>query len=78
MFVSAVTYEQKFRAKQAIDSFFRPDGVLALATLVSSDRPLRFARGFALANVLSWWCGVLAWRVGRHLQSAHRHGSAPA
>jgi AAA family ATP:ADP antiporter len=62
------TYEQKFSAKQAIDSFFvRMGDVLSallvfLGTTVFMLRP----RGFAAVNaviVVAWL--VLAWQVGR-------------
>jgi AAA family ATP:ADP antiporter len=63
------TYEEKFSAKQAIDSFFvRMGDVLSallvfLGTAVFSLQP----REFAMVNagiVLAWL--VLAWQVGRH------------
>jgi AAA family ATP:ADP antiporter len=75
------TYEQKFSAKQAIDSFFvRMGDVLSallvfLGTTVFMIRP----RGFAAINaalVLAWL--ALAWRVGREYKQLSETGQAPA
>jgi AAA family ATP:ADP antiporter len=75
------TYEQKFSAKQAIDSFFvRMGDVLSAAlvfvgTAVLSLQP----RGFAAVNaviVLAWL--VLAWRVGREYKQLTEANQAPA
>ncbi|HET7218866.1 MAG TPA: Npt1/Npt2 family nucleotide transporter, partial [Vicinamibacterales bacterium] len=62
------TYEQKFAAKQAIDSFFvRMGDVLSAALVFVGTTFLTLQpRGFAAVNaiiVLAWL--VLAWRVGR-------------
>ena len=63
------TYEEKFSAKQAIDSFFvrmgdvLSAGLVFLGTAVFSIQP----RQFALVNaviVVAWL--ALAWQVGRH------------
>ena len=66
------TYEEKFSAKQAIDSFFVRIGDLLSATLVFVGTSfLGLApRGFALVNamlVVVWL--ILAWRVGRSYQA---------
>ena len=75
------TYEQKFSAKQAIDSFFvRMGDVLSAAlvfvgTAIVSLQP----RGFAAVNaviVVAWL--VLAWRVGREYKRLTVAGEAPA
>jgi AAA family ATP:ADP antiporter len=62
------TYEQKFSAKQAIDSFFVRMGDVLSALLVFAGTSLLVLqpRGFAAVNallVIVWL--VLAWRVGR-------------
>jgi AAA family ATP:ADP antiporter len=74
------TYEQKFSAKQAIDSFFVRMGDVLSATLVFVGTALVALppRGFALVNatlVLLWL--VLAWRVGRYYNSLTASGAAP-
>jgi AAA family ATP:ADP antiporter len=66
------TYEQKFSAKQAIDSFFVRMGDVLSAALVFLGTTLVVlpARGFALVNavlVVVWL--VLAWRTGRHYKT---------
>jgi AAA family ATP:ADP antiporter len=75
------TYEQKFSAKQAIDSFFvRMGDVLSAAlvfvgTAILSLQP----RGFAAVNaviVVVWL--VLAWRVGREYKRLTDASQAPA
>ena len=63
------TYEEKFSAKQAIDSFFvRMGDVLSAALVFVGTAVLSIGtRRFALINaviVLGWL--VLAWQVGRH------------
>lgn len=62
------TYEQKFSAKQAIDSFFvrMGDVLSALLVFVGTTILALHPRGFAAVNavlVLAWL--LLAWRVGR-------------
>jgi ATP:ADP antiporter, AAA family len=76
------TYEEKFSAKQAIDSFFvrmgdvLSAGLVFLGTAVFSIQP----RQFALVNaiiVVAWL--ALAWQVGRRYDSLteeRRHGAA--
>ena len=63
------TYEQKFSAKQAIDSFFVRMGDVLSALLVFAGTSLLVLqpRGFAAINALLvvLWL-VLAWRVGRY------------
>ncbi len=66
------TYEQKFSAKQAIDSFFvrMGDVLSAMLVFVGTTFILLPTRGFALVNaalVVVWL--VLAWRVGRHYKT---------
>jgi len=78
------TYEQKFSAKQAIDSFFvRMGDVLSAALVfVGTTFVMLPARGFVLVNVVlvvAWL--VLAWQVGRHyktLTTARAASSAAA
>jgi ATP:ADP antiporter, AAA family len=62
------TYEQKFSAKQAIDSFFvrMGDVLSAVLVFVGTTMLALHPRGFAAINavlVLAWL--FLAWRVGR-------------
>jgi AAA family ATP:ADP antiporter len=62
------TYEQKFSAKQAIDSFFvrMGDVLSALLVFVGTAIVGLHPRGFAAVNaliVVAWL--YLAWRVGR-------------
>jgi ATP:ADP antiporter, AAA family len=66
------TYEEKFSAKQAIDSFFVRIGDLLSAALVFVGTSFLVLppRGFALVNailVVLWL--ILAWRVGRSYQA---------
>jgi ATP:ADP antiporter, AAA family len=74
------TYEQKFSAKQAIDSFFVRMGDVLSALLVfvgTSIFPLH-ARGFAAVNtviVVAWL--MLAWRVGRDYKVLTESKRAP-
>jgi AAA family ATP:ADP antiporter len=75
------TYEQKFSAKQAIDSFFVRMGDVLSAALVFVGTAIVAlpARGFALVNavlVVVWL--VLAWRVGRHYNAMTVAKAAPA
>jgi len=62
------TYEQKFAAKQAIDSFFVRMGDVLSAALVFAGTTIftLHARGFAAVNavIVAAWL-LLAWRVGR-------------
>jgi AAA family ATP:ADP antiporter len=65
------TYEQKFSAKQAIDSFFvrMGDVLSALLVFVGTTMIALPPRGFAAVNaiiVVAWL--VLAWRVGHYYQ----------
>jgi AAA family ATP:ADP antiporter len=75
------TYEQKFSAKQAIDSFFVRMGDVLSAALVFAGTVLVVlpARGFALVNamlVVVWL--VLAWRVGRQYKTLTASSAAPS
>jgi len=75
------TYEQKFSAKQAIDSFFVRIGDVLSATLVFVGTTVVALqpRGFALVNavlVVGWL--VLAWRVGRRYKALTVSTPAPA
>jgi len=63
------TYEQKFAAKQAIDSFFvRMGDVLSAALVFVGTTFLALpSYGFAAVNaVLAILALILAWRVGRY------------
>ena len=75
------TYEQKFSAKQAIDSFFVRMGDVLSAALVFVGTVLVAlpARGFALVNVVLVvvWL-VLAWRVGRRYKTLTASSAAPS
>jgi len=75
------TYEQKFSAKQAIDSFFVRMGDVLSAALVFVGTTLVVlpARGFALVNVVLVvvWL-VLAWRVGRQYKTLTAASAAPS
>jgi ATP:ADP antiporter, AAA family len=75
------TYEQKFSAKQAIDSFFVRMGDVLSAALVFAGTALVVLppRGFALVNavlVVVWL--VLAWRVGHHYKTLTASTVAPS
>ena len=66
------TYEQKFAAKQAIDSFFVRMGDVLSAALVFAGTTLVVlpSRGFAAFNaLLAILALVLAWRVGRYYKN---------
>ena len=74
------TYEQKFSAKQAIDSFFVRIGDVLSAGLVFVGTTVfvLHPRGFAAVNgviVLAWL--VLAWRVGRYYKVLSEAHEAP-
>ena len=75
-----LTYEQKFSAKQAIDSFFvRMGDVLSAALVFVGTVLLQLpARGFAMVNValVVVWL-VLVWRVGRRYRAMTTPSSAP-
>jgi ATP:ADP antiporter, AAA family len=76
-----LTYEQKFSAKQAIDSFFVRMGDVLSAALVFVGTALVVlpARGFAAVNavlVVVWL--VLAWRVGRYYKTLTASNAAPS
>ena len=67
------TYEQKFAAKQAIDSFFVRMGDVLSAVLVFVGTTFLAlpSRGFAAVNAaLAVVALILAWRVGRHYKTA--------
>jgi AAA family ATP:ADP antiporter len=75
------TPEQKYSAKQAIDSFFvRLGDVGAAGVVFVGITFLRLApRGFAVANalfVLAWL--LLAWRIGRAYRDLSASGRPPA
>src|SRR5580765_3384052 len=66
------TYEQKFAAKQAIDSFFvRMGDVLSAALVFAGTTFVALpSRGFAAVNAaLALVALVLAWRVGRYYKT---------
>ncbi len=76
------TYEEKFSAKQAIDSFFvrmgdvLSAGLVFLGTAVLSLQPKQFAAVNAVI-VVAWL--VLAWQVGRHYDAlTEERGRKPA
>ena len=74
------TYEQKFSAKQAIDSFFvrMGDVLSALLVFVGTTFLTLHPRGFAAINaaiVIAWL--VLAWRVGHYYQRLTETKQAP-
>jgi ATP:ADP antiporter, AAA family len=74
------TYEEKFSAKQAIDSFFvRTGDVLsALLVFIGTTFLALSARGFALFNlvlVIGWF--AIAWQVGRLYQVRTAASAAP-
>jgi AAA family ATP:ADP antiporter len=74
------TYEQKFSAKQAIDSFFVRMGDVLSAVLVFVGTVLvaLSPRGFAMVNVvLVAVLALLAWRVGRYYNELTASGKAP-
>ena len=74
------TYEQKFSAKQAIDSFFVRMGDVLSALLVFAGTSVWVLqpRGFAAINALLVviWLG-LAWRVGRYYKQLAATGQPP-
>ena len=74
------TYEQKFSAKQAIDSFFVRMGDVLSALLVFAGTSVWVLqpRGFAAINALLVviWLG-LAWRVGRYYKQLAETGQPP-
>jgi AAA family ATP:ADP antiporter len=74
------TYEQKFSAKQAIDSFFVRMGDVLSALLVFAGTSVWVLqpRGFAAINtvLVAIWL-VLAWRVGRYYERLTTDGVAP-
>ena len=74
------SYEQKFAAKQAIDSFFvRMGDVLSAALVFVGTTFLALpTRGFAGVNaVLAVAALILAWRVGRHYKALTTKTAAP-
>ncbi len=75
------TYEQKFSAKQAIDSFFvrMGDVLSALLVFLGTTVWVLQPRGFAAINavLVTVWL-VLAWRVGQHYQRLAEGGVPPA
>jgi ATP:ADP antiporter, AAA family len=75
------TYEQKFAAKQAIDSFFvrMGDVLSAVLVFVGTSLVILPTRGFAAVNaVLAVVLLSLAWRVGRHYNALTAKSPAPA
>ena len=74
------TYEQKFSAKQAIDSFFvrMGDVLSALLVFLGTSVWVLQPRGFAAINALLVviWLG-LAWRVGRYYTQLAETGQTP-
>jgi AAA family ATP:ADP antiporter len=75
------SYEQKFAAKQAIDSFFvRMGDVLSAALVfVGTTYIVLPARGFAAINAaLAMVALILAWRVGRHYRALTEARTAPS
>jgi len=75
------TYEQKFAAKQAIDSFFvRMGDVLSAALVFVGATVIALPpRGFAAVNVaLALVMLLLAWRVGRHYKALTAASANPA
>ena len=75
------TYEQKFAAKQAIDSFFVRMGDVLSAVLVFVGTTILTlpARGFAAVNVaLALVMLLIAWRVGRYYNKLTATSPAPA
>ena len=75
------TYEQKFAAKQAIDSFFvRMGDVLSAALVfVGTTYLVLPSRGFAAVNaVLAVAALILAWRVGRYYKTLTASTAAPS
>ena len=75
------TYEQKFSAKQAIDSFFVRMGDVLSAALVFAGTTIftLHPRGFAAVNamIVAAWL-VLAWRVGRYYKTLTASSDAPS
>ena len=74
------SYEQKFSAKQVIDSFFvrMGDVLSALVVFVGTAWFSLHPRGFAAVNavlVVAWL--TLAWRVGRHYKRLTESEGAP-
>jgi ATP:ADP antiporter, AAA family len=75
------TYEQKFAAKQAIDSFFvrMGDVLSAVLVFVGTTAVALPSRGFAAVNAaLAIIALILAWRVGRHYDTLTASKPAPA
>jgi AAA family ATP:ADP antiporter len=75
------TYEEKFSAKQAIDSFFvrMGDVLSALLVFVGTTMLALGPQGFAAVNaalVLGWL--LLAWRVGRIYEARAEQAAAAA
>jgi AAA family ATP:ADP antiporter len=75
------TYDEKFAAKQAIDSFFVRMGDVLSAALVFAGTTffVLSARGFAAVNaLLALGTLILAWRVGRHYKALTTKTAAPS
>jgi AAA family ATP:ADP antiporter len=75
------TYEQKFAAKQAIDSFFvRTGDVLSAVLVFIGTTALALSpRGFATVNVvLALMMLIIAWRVGRYYNKLTATAPRPA
>ena len=75
------TYEQKFAAKQAIDSFFVRMGDVLSAALVFAGTTIVVlpSRGFAAFNaMLAVGALLLAWRVGCYYKNLTASSAAPS
>jgi len=75
------SYDEKFAAKQAIDSFFVRMGDVLSAVLVFAGTTFVVlpTRGFAAVNaLLALGTLVLAWRVGRHYTALTTKTAAPS
>jgi ATP:ADP antiporter, AAA family len=74
------TYEQKFAAKQAIDSFFvRMGDVLSAVLVFVGTYVLLPSRGFAAVNAaLAVVALIFAWRVGRYYKTLTAATAAPS
>ena len=75
------TYEQKFAAKQAIDSFFvrMGDVLSAVLVFIGTTAIALPPRGFAAVNVtLALVMLLLAWRVGRYYNTLTATSPRPA
>jgi AAA family ATP:ADP antiporter len=74
------THEQKYSAKQAIDSFFvRMGDVVSAAIVFVGSLISLHPRGFAFVNMLlvAAWL-LMAWRIGREYRDLAASGRPPA